>query len=149
MLSASLNKTFPSYLPIDRIIYTIAFVTPVMEHWLEREITLWVLPMKDQSDDPSHHERTLIPRSYISFLERWKTRCHHIGYSFWLTARILLYASSHRQDNIHHSLCYTSHGALAGTRNSYMGPLWRINPTTHCSMSEHSYHRATSRSPDV
>ena len=22
--------------------------------------------MKDQSDDPSHHERTLLPRSYIS-----------------------------------------------------------------------------------
>ena len=24
--------------------------------------------MKDRSDDPSHHERTLLPRSYISFL---------------------------------------------------------------------------------
>ena len=23
--------------------------------------------MKDRSDDPSHHERTLLPRSYISF----------------------------------------------------------------------------------
>ena len=36
-----------------------AFVTPVMEHWLEREIAQWVHPMKDRSDDPSHHERTL------------------------------------------------------------------------------------------
>ena len=27
-----------------------------------------------------------------------------------------------RQDNTYHSLCYTSHGALAGTRNSSMGP---------------------------
>ena len=43
-----------------------AFVTPVVEHWLEREITQWVHPMKDRSDDPSHHERTLLPRSYIS-----------------------------------------------------------------------------------
>ena len=43
-----------------------AFVTPVMEHWLEREIAQWVHPMKDRSDDPSHHERTLLPRSYIS-----------------------------------------------------------------------------------
>ena len=43
-----------------------AFVTPVMEHWLEIEIAQWVHPMKDQSDDPSHHERTLLPRSYIS-----------------------------------------------------------------------------------
>ena len=24
--------------------------------------------MKDRSDDPSHHERTLLPRSYLSFL---------------------------------------------------------------------------------
>ena len=43
-----------------------AFVTPVVEHWLEREIAQWVHPMKDRSDDPSHHERTLLPRSYIS-----------------------------------------------------------------------------------
>ena len=33
-----------------------------------------------------------------------------------------LYASSHRQDNTYHGLCYTSRGALAGTRNSSMGP---------------------------
>ena len=51
------------------------------------------------------------------------THCHHIGYSYWLTARVLLYAPSHRQDNTYHSLCYTSHGALAGTRNSSMGAL--------------------------
>ena len=30
---------------------------------------------------------------------------------------------SHRQDNTYHGLCYTSRGALAGTRNSSMGPL--------------------------
>ena len=52
--------------PIDRIIHTTAFVTPVVEHWLEREIVQWVHPMKDRSDDPSHHERTFLPRSYIS-----------------------------------------------------------------------------------
>ena len=42
----------------DRITHTTAFVTPVVEHWLEREIAQWVHPMKDRSDDPSHHERT-------------------------------------------------------------------------------------------
>ena len=42
------------------------FVTPVVEHWLEREIAQWVHPMKDRSDDPPHHERTLLSRSYIS-----------------------------------------------------------------------------------
>ena len=53
---------------------------------------------------------------------RKETRCHHKRYSYWLTARVLLYAPSHRQDNTYHSLCYTSRGALAGTRNSSMGP---------------------------
>ena len=53
---------------------------------------------------------------------RKETRCCHIGYSYRLTARVLLYAPSHRQDNTYHSLCYTSRGALAGTRNSSMGP---------------------------
>ena len=38
--------------PTDRIIHTTAFVTPVVEHWLEQEIAQWVHPLKDQSDDP-------------------------------------------------------------------------------------------------
>ena len=78
--------------PTDRIAHTSVFVTPVVEHWLEQEIAQWVHPMKDRSDDPSHHERMLLPRSYISLLGR-------------------------------------------------------INPTTHRTMSERSYHGATYRSP--
>ena len=46
-----------------------------------------------------------------------------IGYSYRLTARVLLYAPSHRQDNTYHGLCYASREALAGTRNSSMGSL--------------------------
>ena len=180
---------------ICTIPHTTGFVTPVVEHWLEREIAQWVHPMKDRSDDPSHHKRTLLARSYILFLQfsggfrnsqrlgvrrprrlgylyqrhttnswsqiyspdsrgvhpggeremfyltthsthfiygymasdiwlrtilivRKETRCRHIGYSFRLTARVLLYAPSHRQYSTYHSLCYTSRGALAGTRNS-------------------------------
>ena len=49
---------------------------------------------------------------------RKETCCRHIGYSFQLAARVLLYAPPHRQDNTYHGLC----GALAGTRNSSMGP---------------------------
>ena len=49
---------------------------------------------------------------------RKETRCRHIGFFFQLTARVLLYAPSHRQDSTYHGLCYTSRGALAGTRNS-------------------------------
>ena len=43
---------------------------------------------------------------------RKETRCRHIGYSYRLAARVLLYAPSHRQDNTYHGLCYTSRGAL-------------------------------------
>ena len=53
---------------------------------------------------------------------RKETCCHHICYSFKLAARVLLYAPSHRQDSTYHGLCYTSCEALAGTRNSSMGP---------------------------
>ena len=53
--------THPTY----RITHATAFDTPVVDHWLEREIAQWVHPMMDRSDDPSHHERTLLPRSYI------------------------------------------------------------------------------------
>ena len=31
----------------DRLTHTMAFVTPVVEHWLEQEIAQWVHPMKD------------------------------------------------------------------------------------------------------
>ena len=41
---------------------------------------------------------------------------------FPISSKVFLYASSHRQDNTYHILCYTSRGALAGTRNSSMGP---------------------------
>ena len=51
--------------PTDMIAHTTSFVTPVVEHWLEREIAQWVHPMKDQSDDPLQIEQTLLPRSYI------------------------------------------------------------------------------------
>ena len=70
---------------------------------------------------------------------RKETRCCHIGYSYRLTARVLLYAPSHRQDNTYHSLCYTSRGALAGTRNSSMGsPHEGSIRRTHRTMSERS-----------
>ena len=71
-----------------------------------------------------------------------ETCCCHMGYSFRLAARVVLYAPSHRQDGTYHSLWYTSRGTLAGTRNSSMGPQWMIDPTTQRTMSERSYHGA-------
>ena len=44
------------------------------------------------------------------------------GLLFPITARVILYAPSHRQDCIYHGICYTSRGALAVTRNSSMSP---------------------------
>ena len=61
--------------------------------------------------------------------------CHYMGYSFWLAARVILYALFYRQDSTYHGLCYTSHGTLAGMRNSSMGPPWGIDSTTHRTMS--------------
>ena len=55
----ALPLSYVPLLPTDRTTHTMAFVTPVVEHWLEREIAQWVYSMKDRSDDPSHHERTL------------------------------------------------------------------------------------------
>ena len=67
---------YPSY---HRTTHTTAFVTPVVE--------LNGSTMKVSSDDPSHHERTLLPRSYISL-----------------------------PFNTYHSLCYTSCEKLAATK---------------------------------
>ena len=57
--------------PIERIAHTTAFITPVVEHWLEQEIAQWVHPMKDRSDDPSHQSKRsyhrATPRSHFMF----------------------------------------------------------------------------------
>ena len=58
------SKVFYMHHSTDRIAHTTAFITPVVVHWLEREIAQWVHPMKDRSDDPSHDELTLLPWSY-------------------------------------------------------------------------------------
>ena len=95
--------------------------------------------VKDHSDSEKEREREMFYLTMHSthfiygylasdiwlmtiLIVRKETRCCHIGYSYRLAARVLLYAPSHRQDNTYHSLCYTSHGALAGMRNSSMGP---------------------------
>ena len=59
-----------------------------------------------------------------------------------LFPRVLLYAPSHRQDSTYHGLCYTSCGALAGMRNSSMGPphegsiRWPIAPWANALTTE-------------
>ena len=55
LLSINSKGSFICTIP-DGITHTTAFGKPVVEHWLEQEIAQWVHPMKDRSDDPSHHE---------------------------------------------------------------------------------------------
>ena len=75
---------------------------------------------------------------------RKETRCHHMGYSFRLTARVLLYAPSHRQDSTYHCLCYTSHGALAGTRLHQLTPVISHTRPNLTRFQIGSYHSAPS-----
>ena len=130
--------------PTDRITHTTAVYPPIMEHWLEREMgSPWRIdPMTHRGTDKVmvrlERERemfyltthsTHFINGYMAsdiwlrtiLIVRKETRCRNIGYSYRLTARVLLYAPSHRQDNTYHGLCYTSRGALAGARNSSMG----------------------------
>ena len=81
---------------------------------------------------------------------RKETRCRHIGYSFRLTAMVLLYAPSHRQDNTYQGLCYTSREALAGTRHSSSSGIpWfppnRIHWCSSCTRRFPHSRRRTSR----
>ena len=53
LLSINSKGSFICTIP-DRIAHTTTFVTPVVEHWLEREIAQWVHPMKDRSDESAN-----------------------------------------------------------------------------------------------
>ena len=50
--------------PTDRITHTIAFVTPIVEHWLGRETAQWV-----------HHEES-IPRATASSADALPPELH-------------------------------------------------------------------------
>ena len=53
--------------PTDRITHTRAFVTPVVEHWLEREIAQWVHPLYKELN---YYENLLcsLKRIYCTFV---------------------------------------------------------------------------------
>ena len=70
-----------------------------------------------------------------SVSEKW-THCHHYMGNLSNYQQGFLYAPSDRI--VHNTVCYTSCGALAWTRNSSMGQPWRIDQTTHCTTSRHS-----------
>ena len=144
MLSASLNKTFPSFLPISlyhlvrphcltfspfchSLCLSLASELPCFhslsfptECSYKREREMFYLTTHSTHFIYSYMASDIWLRTIL--IVRKETRCRHIGCSYSLTARVLLYAPSHIQDNTYHGLCYTSRGALAGMRNSSMGP---------------------------
>ena len=78
-LLLSINSKVYMHHPTDRITHTTAFVIPVVEHWLEREIAQWVHPMKDRSDDPSHSE--LCPAPLVVNIHRLRYYGHNDMFS--------------------------------------------------------------------
>ena len=64
---------------------------------------------------------------------------HYMGYSLQLAARYHLYASYRPTlDSTHHILCHPRYEALAGTRNSSVGPLGYFR-VTMCQTSIYIY----------
>ena len=119
MLSASLNKTF---LSLPRLVQScISFFLPsvFLLTWEGRK-EMFYLTTHSTHFIYGYMTSDIWLRTIP--IVRKETRCRHIGYSFRLTARVLLYAPPHRQDSTYHGICYTSRGSLAGTRNSSMGP---------------------------
>ena len=95
---------------IEKLLHTTTFLTQI-----EREIEMFYLTTHSTHFIYGYMASDIWLRTIL--IVRKETRCRHIGYSYRLAARVLLYAPSHRQDNTYHGLCYTSRGALAGTRN--------------------------------
>ena len=89
--------------PTDRIIHTTAFVTPVVENWPEREIAQWVHPMKDRSDDPSHHERMLLPELHLTPLVQQR---------LWYVLSYLVVAVCYLSGSLQHVRCYNTENKM-------------------------------------
>ena len=53
--------------PTDRIIHTTAFVTPVVEHWLEREIAQW--EQNNDADLLSQHKERVTHLTLLIAME--------------------------------------------------------------------------------
>ena len=119
--------------PINRITHTTAFVTPVVENWLERA-TVHKDTYTSQSKCyyENKEENVLFNDALNTFYLRLYGVRHMVkdhsnsergnplpphGLLFSINSMVFLYASCHRQDNTYHGLCYTSRLTLAETRD--------------------------------
>ena len=82
---------------------------------------------------------------------REETCCRHMGYSFRLTARVVLNAPSHIRNNTYHGLCCTNRGTLAGMRNNSLGPpsLLYQTSSTGCNETYNNGSTMEDRSDDL
>ena len=106
--------------PTDRIVHTTAFVTPVIEHWLERcffifyflindalnTFYLWLYGVRHMVKDHSDSEKgnPLPPHRLL----------------FPINSKGSFICTIPQTDSTYQGLFYNSRGALAGTRNSSM-----------------------------
>ena len=67
-ISINSKGCFIMHHPTDRIAHTTAFVTPVVEHWLEREIAQWVQPNEGSIRRPIAPWANALPLSYVPLL---------------------------------------------------------------------------------
>ena len=65
--------------PRDRITHTTAFVTPVVEYWLEREIAQWVHPMKDRPIALIKWPMCILQWTYDVGGQRAELHSHNLG----------------------------------------------------------------------
>ena len=118
----------------DRIAHTTAFVTPVVEHWLEWEIAQWVHP-------------TAVKTTSVCLIVYLTTHStHFISQLYGVGHMVKDYSDSVRGNLLPplHGLLFSisskssfictipqtehnSSGALAGTRNSSISPPWGTN----------------------
>ena len=109
--------------PTDRIAHTTAFVTPVMEHWLERELSA-----KDDSFSKRKNQLLSLHALFFSNQQQGIFYMHH------LTHRIV-----HTKN-----LLYQFWRSSLITRNSSMCPPRKMDRMTYCTTI--LYHRTTSHS---
>ena len=96
--------------PTDRIAHTIAFLTPVMEHWVEWEIAQWV------------HYEGLIWHPITSWVNASHIKLYLTNIS-WIYIESLM--SCHLLQNVLHELAEASHNIIFANECNLFSNKWR------------------------
>ena len=121
--SINSKSSFYMHHPTDRIAHTTAFVTPVMEYWLEREIAQWVHHEQDEAQwysmklrchrlsDQSHFVNLLSCFWFQPLVHDWCNKGHDKCYPVcWMVLRedpmLLIKRESHEVKALSFLSCY-------------------------------------------